>query len=413
MAELVDLSKRDFPATIYKIPLGDRWNSNDYHFAQCELNEVEGPSERQWELSESHVQDLMQSIKSDKMICPIGVQFLKTRNGSHRFRLIYGLHRFEATKRLRAEYLAQNPDVDPNRDSTYFTANAAVFSCDLTEEQMHRIEAIENLKRRVLTDEEKTRVATVLSSKNLAKVTKAKAIIERAAKQVANVPKAEEKDFIEKSIISPKSKTNPGKPVTQMTIAEAEGVSQPTVLEAFKTVESLTGVKIDLNKPETIEAANARMATVMVMAAEDDVVAEDVRTKLDKSKKSSKASEANPERVKSTAELAVKMGRPDLAQKIESADDKRLAAVDVADELGIGIRRQYRFESHHDASMILSKLQSNLDPAVFSELAYDALLASNPDPEFHAASMLKRFGRKRCSIYATAEYKLLKDTPIE
>ena len=36
------------------------------------------------------------------------------------------------------------------------------------------------------------------------------------AKQVANVQKVEEKDIIEKSIKSPKSKTNPGKPVTQV-----------------------------------------------------------------------------------------------------------------------------------------------------------------------------------------------------
>lgn len=38
------------------------------------------------------------------------------------------------------------------------------------------------------------------------------------------MPKVEEKAVIEKSIIAPKSKFNPGKPVTQATVAEAAGV---------------------------------------------------------------------------------------------------------------------------------------------------------------------------------------------
>lgn len=371
------ISNGQFARSIEKFATEKYWNANPWHVAVEAVDKLDIPddSQRLWAIDDKHVKTLAESIRVEGMIVPVGVKYVKADDdkGAHNYerfpkcyRLIYGKHRVMAMLLLHDEWCKENPDKEP-QTSPWLDIQVVVFSPTMTEKDCQRYEAIENLQRRQMTNEEKTALSSVLAGKKLGKLAKVKAIAEESAKQAEVV---EEKDFIEKSIKSPKSKTNPGKPVTQTTVADAVGVSQPTVLDAFKTIEAVTGVKIDLDKPETIKEAITDIEAVMVIAGEDDDFAEDVRDKIKTVEKKSKAERrVTTGRAQSVIVEAEKRGRVDLVEDIKTNPDMKMAVVEAAEEMGISVRRSCLIELHEPAASIVDKLFKNFSRETMSEMA--------------------------------------------
>ena len=395
MLEIKDVTG-SLNATIYKRKPGDFWAANDWQVARVAIDKLTIPDEdkRLWKINGDHVAKLAESIKAEgKCIVPIGVQWvardhkaISEAKSPAGFRLIYGKHRVQALFLLHEEWCKENPGVEPQK-SPWLDTQAIAFSPEMTEKDMLRYEAIENLQRRQMTNEEKTALAAVLAGKKLGNLGKSLAIVQETAKQVANVPKEAESGFMEKSI-KPKAraeqnKTRASKPVTQATIAEAAGVHLTTVLAAFKTVEAVTGVKIDLGKPETIKAAQDNLNAVMVIAGEDDEFAEQIRDELNGVEKKARAEKhASAGRIQSVINKAEKQGRIDLVEEIKTSPDMKLAAVEAAEDMGISVRRCCRIELHAPTSSIVEKL-------------------------------LNSFGREGLSDICQAGLKRLEDLPLE
>lgn len=393
------ISNGQFARSIEKFATEKYWNANPWHVSVTAVDKLNIPddSQRLWNIDQNHVKALAESIRVEGMIVPIGVKYVKADHdkGSHNFErfpkeylLIYGKHRVMAMFLLHEEWCKANPEKEPQL-SPWLDIQVVVFSPTMTDKDCQRYEAIENLQRRQMTNEEKTALAAVLEGKRLSKLGKSLAIVQETAKQVDKVPKVEDDRFIEKSIKRSddgtvgKGNKMASKPVTQVTIAKAAGVSQPTVQDAFKTVEAVTGVKIDLAKPETAKAALDDLNAVMVIAGEDDEFAEQVRDKLKAVEKKAKADRRVTEgRIQSVINEAEKQGRIDLIEEIKTSPDRKLATVEAAEALGVSVRRSCLIELHEPPTDIVEKL-------------------------------LNSFGREGLSAICLAGLKRLKEIPFD
>ena len=338
--------------------------STTYHTARPSPNQITVPDRRAWELSESHVLMLMESIRKNGLTTPISVRF----DNLHKYTLISGAHRLEAIKRLRAEYLAEkgiSPD-DPKGTAQWANWNeipAMVYGPKTPVSYLQTLEIVENLHRRQLTDAEKTALAASLQKKKLGRLVKVKVIAEESVKQAEVAEVVEDNRFAEKSAKRSEDGTVgkgnkiASKPVTQATVAEAAGVHRATVQDAFKTIEAVTGVKVDLNKPETIQDGLKKLDAVMVTAGEDDKIAEEVRGKIKVVEQKAKAkSRVTAGRTQSVIKEAEKRGRIDLVEEIKTSPDMKLAVVEAADEMGISVRKSCMIELHEPANRIAFKV---------------------------------------------------------
>ena len=135
--------------------------SKPYHFARVELdNIIIDESTRLWERDDSHIDELAVSIENDGLIVPIGVKWRDDNDRAGKYRtpvvdLVYGYHRLAALKKLRDKY-----------GDAYAVVSCLVYSPKLKPAHIKRMEAIENLKRRIPTgDERKSLVAELDKNK--------------------------------------------------------------------------------------------------------------------------------------------------------------------------------------------------------------------------------------------------------
>lgn len=363
------ISNGQFARSIEKFATEKYWNANPWHVAVEAVDKLDIPddSQRLWAIDDKHVKALAESIRVEGMIVPVGVKYVKADDdkGAHNYerfpkcyRLIYGKHRVMAMLLLHDEWCKENPEKEP-QTSPWLDIQVVVFSPTMTEKDCQRYEAIENLQRRILTDEERTRNASVLAGKKLGKLATIKDVAKKAAAKVA------EKEPFGIPNGSPRSKFDPNKPVSLSDIGAKASVS-----DAFKTIEAVTGVKIDLDKPETIKEAISDLEAVMVIAETDDDFAENVRDKIKTVEKKSKAEKrVTTGRAQSVISEAEKRGRVDLVEDIKTNPDMKLAVVEAAEEMGISVRRSCLIELHEPAASIVDKLFKNFSRETMSEMA--------------------------------------------
>jgi len=229
-----------------------------FHFARIELdNIIIDESNRLWEPDEKHVDELAESIETDGLVVPLGVKWRDDgeragRNKTPVVDLIYGYHRLAALKKLRDKY----PDVD------HFAA-CLVYSPKLSTAQIKRMEAIENLKRRIPTDAEMKKFAVALG-KNVFLLSVLQAVSEPVAIGGKNGAAAGEITL--ESVAKKAGKTDTWLRNNIKTSAAALGVTDYDNTNAEKRAElaDLVASKIDeiYHDPDAGKAFDDRMKDV-------------------------------------------------------------------------------------------------------------------------------------------------------
>jgi len=282
--------------------------SKPYHFARVELdNIIIDESTRLWERDDSHIDELAVSIENDGLIVPIGVKWRDDNDRAGKYRtpvvdLVYGYHRLAALKKLRDKY-----------GDAYGVVSCLVYSPKLKPAHIKRMEAIENLKRRIPTgDERKSLVAELDKNKAGFLV----AVLEYLTAPVATGKKAGQAG-------------KNGAAAGEMTLAAAAktvGRGEDWLRDRIKDTAKALGVT-DYNNADPQKREQLANAVSVEI---NDNAGKSIAAKLDRVKQLDAASQRYVDYVKRTA---LSLGKHLNLAEIEAAEDPLAGAIVAASEL--------------------------------------------------------------------------------
>jgi len=324
--------------------------STAYHIARPQPHQINVPADRAWEMSETHVLMLMESIRKNGLTTPISVRF----DGLRKYTLISGLHRLEAIKRLRAEYLAEKgiDPSDPKGTADWADWNeipAMVYGPKTPPKYLKTLEIVENAHRRQLTDEEKTRFLRIITPQvkrikdTIDTVGKTEIVEAQKAAEISrnkNVPAKSDGKKPRGNSSGPNIAKEIAAKLVKATNPGLEGKEFDKKVETERVVigRSFREAKEQVGMPESTPLSADSLLEVSRLA-DEAVYDEEAALKIESNRKrqmdADRAKRLTDSNIKATVSAAKKKGRDDLVEVIETSDksDKKGIVLEARKEL--------------------------------------------------------------------------------